>query len=473
MEALFAGIDKDGDGFLILREFREFLLKVSPTHAKKYASAIFLQFDDDSDARLDVAEFAEHIGPFLKALHVTPDVALDIIEGKRGPVEPPPPAGGGGDKGIMISTEQWLQLFHVVDADGGGTIGKMELEEMMDVLKPGGTSMDVLALMLEADADGGGDVDEDEFAILMAKIGLPCPMDEAVERLTAHYARKAEEMQRRLNMFAGQKDQQGPKGLSPLEARKRRKSVKPAEPTPTAEPSTPRRVTVVEMEPPTVATHREAPTDPGRDPGAFLRIKELERELERQRAALREESRRRWELERDAAERQRLAELSAWSREHVGVVVPGEKVWVVKSPRSRSGRTSQSVMPDGRRLSPQRRHPAERVFHLGETGSPPPPMPHRRFEREEDWPWARLDDAWMSLTTHWDRAAAATSRVPVVHCTIQPESPAVTTRRRGGQSSSRSRSPEHKGHNQPPWRYGPYLAPSPSRAHSSFSSAGR
>merc|ERR1711988_440295 len=65
--------------------------------------------------------------------------------------------------------EEFKQAFYAFDDDGGGTIGKEELAQLLDALGENLTDEEVGAMMREVDQDGSGVIDFDEFLGMMKK----------------------------------------------------------------------------------------------------------------------------------------------------------------------------------------------------------------------------------------------------------------------------------------------------------------
>jgi calmodulin len=74
--------------------------------------------------------------------------------------------------GRILTTEElseYRDMFNLVDKDGGGSISKEELSDLMNLLGIKKTPEELDADMAEIDADGSGDVDFDEFVAVMSK----------------------------------------------------------------------------------------------------------------------------------------------------------------------------------------------------------------------------------------------------------------------------------------------------------------
>eukprot|EP01062_Namystynia_karyoxenos_P073354 TRINITY_DN70156_c0_g1_i1.p1 TRINITY_DN70156_c0_g1~~TRINITY_DN70156_c0_g1_i1.p1 ORF type:complete len:913 (+),score=304.72 TRINITY_DN70156_c0_g1_i1:80-2818(+) len=224
-------VDIDRDGTVSFSELRELVHLVSPTHAHAYATQMFQTGDGDGNMMLDRHEFAQRILPLLAQLGVTPAEVLAKCRQVY-----------GGDKAAEQAAERpsatavtpeerrkYVRLFEVVDVDDGGSITKNELEAMLEVLKPGATDQDILGMMLLADSDGGGDIDLDEFVLFMRKIEVSCSVEEAVERLEAHFDQVRQRRRASMRMFDSTSEHPVPKGIPAAEAARQRRSARRAE----------------------------------------------------------------------------------------------------------------------------------------------------------------------------------------------------------------------------------------------------
>merc|ERR1712166_83104 len=84
---------------------------------------------------------------------------------------------GHGDEYDLMSSalftdeqkEEFKQAFYTFDNDGGGTIGREELAELLEALGENLTDDEIGRMMREVDEDGSGQIDFDEFLGMMAK----------------------------------------------------------------------------------------------------------------------------------------------------------------------------------------------------------------------------------------------------------------------------------------------------------------
>eukprot|EP00762_Andalucia_godoyi_P002767 ANDGO_04418.mRNA.1 Calmodulin len=64
---------------------------------------------------------------------------------------------------------EFKEIFDLVDKDGGGSISKDELKELMETLGLRPTEDELDAMMAEVDENGSGDIDFDEFVYVMSR----------------------------------------------------------------------------------------------------------------------------------------------------------------------------------------------------------------------------------------------------------------------------------------------------------------
>ncbi len=64
---------------------------------------------------------------------------------------------------------EFREIFNLVDKDGGGSISKEELAELMDTLGIEITTEELDAMVREIDASGDGNIDFEEFVEVMSK----------------------------------------------------------------------------------------------------------------------------------------------------------------------------------------------------------------------------------------------------------------------------------------------------------------
>jgi len=65
--------------------------------------------------------------------------------------------------------EEFKQAFYAFDDDGGGSIGKEELTQLLEALGENLTEDEIGAMMREVDEDGSGQIDFEEFLGMMKK----------------------------------------------------------------------------------------------------------------------------------------------------------------------------------------------------------------------------------------------------------------------------------------------------------------
>lgn len=75
-------------------------------------------------------------------------------------------------KNQLPEDEELRQAFKVFDADGNGTISKVELKRVMDMLGEKLNDAQIDEMMKEADTNGDGEIDFGEFKKMMASKGL-------------------------------------------------------------------------------------------------------------------------------------------------------------------------------------------------------------------------------------------------------------------------------------------------------------
>ena len=64
---------------------------------------------------------------------------------------------------------EFREIFNLVDRDGGGSISKEELGELMDTLGINASQEEVDLMIEEIDQDNNGEIDFDEFVAVMSR----------------------------------------------------------------------------------------------------------------------------------------------------------------------------------------------------------------------------------------------------------------------------------------------------------------
>lgn len=64
---------------------------------------------------------------------------------------------------------EFREIFNLVDKDGGGSITKVELAELMDTLGIDASTEEIDMMISEIDQDGNGDIDFEEFVAVMSR----------------------------------------------------------------------------------------------------------------------------------------------------------------------------------------------------------------------------------------------------------------------------------------------------------------
>ena len=73
------------------------------------------------------------------------------------------------DKLTPAELAEFREIFNLVDKDGGGTISKTELGELMDTLGIDATPEEIDLMISEIDNDNDGTIDFDEFVAVMSR----------------------------------------------------------------------------------------------------------------------------------------------------------------------------------------------------------------------------------------------------------------------------------------------------------------
>ena len=76
-----------------------------------------------------------------------------------------------GDKLTPEELAEFREIFNLVDKDGGGTISKEELGELMETLGIDATPEEIDLMIAEIDEDNNGVIDFDEFVAVMSRKG--------------------------------------------------------------------------------------------------------------------------------------------------------------------------------------------------------------------------------------------------------------------------------------------------------------
>lgn len=92
------------------------------------------------------------------------DGAVQEVEGAA------PPAGGGSATKELTEEEEaeFRELFMMVDTDGGGTIDRMELKQLLDTIGVFPTVEEVNLIFLEVDESDDGEISFEEFVQFMS-----------------------------------------------------------------------------------------------------------------------------------------------------------------------------------------------------------------------------------------------------------------------------------------------------------------
>eukprot|EP01036_Dinobryon_divergens_P024109 gene24108-32526_t len=64
---------------------------------------------------------------------------------------------------------EFREIFNLVDKDGGGSISKVELGELMETLGIEATQEDIEAMIAEVDKEGSGEINFEEFVEVMSR----------------------------------------------------------------------------------------------------------------------------------------------------------------------------------------------------------------------------------------------------------------------------------------------------------------
>eukprot|EP00754_Rhynchopus_humris_P047775 Rhum_TRINITY_DN7330_c0_g1::Rhum_TRINITY_DN7330_c0_g1_i1::g.22438::m.22438 len=202
IHGIFQIADADRDGQVSLSELRAIFQTIRKYDVLKRKDTFDMTGALSTDDTLNYEEFKANILPMLEALGLSLEHCLVKLQSHWLPQE----------------LADLRELFEVVDIDGGDSITKDELRDMMGTLKPGLTDQDLLTAMKMADQDGGGDIDFDEFCEFVTEIKLELPLPESVDLLRKSYAEKSERLERTKNMFTNQEETAPAAKLTPAEA---------------------------------------------------------------------------------------------------------------------------------------------------------------------------------------------------------------------------------------------------------------
>lgn len=103
--------------------------------------------------------------------------------------------------------QEFREIFSLVDKDGGGSISKTELGELLDTLGVKASPEELDAMLREVDTDGSGEIDFEEFVEVMSRrVNVPYSADEVKQSFqasTASLAAGCQELQTRAPLPAG------------------------------------------------------------------------------------------------------------------------------------------------------------------------------------------------------------------------------------------------------------------------------
>eukprot|EP01061_Rhynchopus_euleeides_P011565 TRINITY_DN21117_c0_g1_i1.p1 TRINITY_DN21117_c0_g1~~TRINITY_DN21117_c0_g1_i1.p1 ORF type:complete len:842 (+),score=328.46 TRINITY_DN21117_c0_g1_i1:183-2708(+) len=210
---IFDVTDVNQDGFVSLQELHRMVEHIRHYDVMK-KQEVFRFSDLATDDSLNYDEFRDNILPLVEAMGIPLKDCLTKL------------------------TQKWLgselvlmkELFEVVDLDSGGSITKDELREMMSVLKPGMTDLDILKAMNAADTDGGGDIDFDEFTEFIANAKLDQPLPEAIDNLREAFDLAKQRLEKSRSFFGGDQKEKTPSAkLTPAAAARLKRERRRAE----------------------------------------------------------------------------------------------------------------------------------------------------------------------------------------------------------------------------------------------------
>ncbi|ELR14478.1 uncharacterized protein ACA1_192080 [Acanthamoeba castellanii str. Neff] len=140
IKAAFDLFDTDGNGSISATELASILKKMGTEASESELKDMIHEIDVDGDGEIQFEEFL-----LLFSRH---------------------------KKNQLPEDEELRQAFKVFDADGNGTISKVELKRVMDMLGEKLNDAQIDEMMKEADTNGDGEIDFGEFKKMMASKGL-------------------------------------------------------------------------------------------------------------------------------------------------------------------------------------------------------------------------------------------------------------------------------------------------------------
>lgn len=150
-DELLSKLDTDGTGTIDQAELASAVKQVSAPDED--AAVLMTGLDSDGDKLISKQE----LGAGMQALSDQFEASFNAARTSYG-ADAPPPAE---------------EVFSLIDSDGGGAIGKSELEAFMSQKPAGGPDAD--AVFAKLDADGNEQISEDELAQGMKKVAQGGP----------------------------------------------------------------------------------------------------------------------------------------------------------------------------------------------------------------------------------------------------------------------------------------------------------